>query len=225
MSTSPNEPSKLGGNDRSSTDHERGQRPPRSPRIQRELPDRAVHAVADDQLRAAGLNRRPGGLDAGPRHRQLLQDLPRLPRRTRPRATSPATTSSTTSQLYRLIGTGVSAARSYWESDEPNPPPPARPPRRTPRSRSAPSRARSSRPRAAGSRSVYPTLMYDNKPAKGGTSPPGKSRSCSRSRSGRRSGHSGSRQEAARSWRAVRRRFTRRAEWSKPRTITPPWAP
>ena len=32
------------------------------------------------------------------------------------RATSPGTTSSTTSPLYWLTGTGASAARSYWES-------------------------------------------------------------------------------------------------------------
>jgi Epoxide hydrolase N terminus len=33
------------------------------------------------RLRPAGFTRRPGGLAARPRHRRLLQDLPRLPRR------------------------------------------------------------------------------------------------------------------------------------------------
>ena len=59
---------------------------------------RAGHAAADDRLRPAGFTRRPGGLDARPRHRQLLQDLPRLRRRASPRAISPGTTSSTTSR-------------------------------------------------------------------------------------------------------------------------------
>ena len=47
---------------------------------QRLLP-RAGHAAADDRLRAAGLTRRAGGLDARPRHRQLREDHPRLRRR------------------------------------------------------------------------------------------------------------------------------------------------
>ena len=42
---------------------------------------RAGHAAADDRLRPAGFTGRPGGMDARPRHRQLLQDLPRLYRR------------------------------------------------------------------------------------------------------------------------------------------------
>src|SRR5215212_375842 len=41
----------------------------------------AVHAAADDRLLPAGFTRRAGGLDARPRHGQLLQDLPRFPRR------------------------------------------------------------------------------------------------------------------------------------------------
>ena len=58
----------------------------------------AGHAAADDRLRPAGFTRRPGGLDARPRHGQLLQDLPRLRRRAARRAISPGTTSSTTSR-------------------------------------------------------------------------------------------------------------------------------
>jgi hypothetical protein len=41
----------------------------------------AGDTAADDRLRPAGLSRRAGRVDARPRHRQLLQDLPRLPRR------------------------------------------------------------------------------------------------------------------------------------------------
>ena len=58
----------------------------------------AVHPAADDRLLPAGFTRRAGGLDARPRHRQLLQDLPRVRRRRARRATSPGTTSSTTSR-------------------------------------------------------------------------------------------------------------------------------
>jgi pimeloyl-ACP methyl ester carboxylesterase len=38
----------------------------------------AVHPAADDRLLAAGFTRRAGGLDARPRHGQLLQDLSRV---------------------------------------------------------------------------------------------------------------------------------------------------
>ena len=47
---------------------------------------RAGYAAADDRVRAAGFTYRAGGLDARPRHRQLLQDLERVRRRTSPRA-------------------------------------------------------------------------------------------------------------------------------------------
>ena len=59
---------------------------------------RADHAAADDRLLPAGLARRPGGLDARPRHGQLREDLPRLPRRAARRAISPRRASSTTSR-------------------------------------------------------------------------------------------------------------------------------
>ena len=76
-------------------------RPPRSPTFRHDrlrlLPG-AGHAAADDRLRPAGLARRAGGLDARPRHGQLLQDLPRLRRRQARRATSPGRASSTTSR-------------------------------------------------------------------------------------------------------------------------------
>ena len=57
---------------------------------------RANHAAADDRLRPAGFTGRPGGVDARPRHRQLLQDLPRV-RRPAGGGWSDSTTSSTTS--------------------------------------------------------------------------------------------------------------------------------
>ena len=47
---------------------------------QRLLPG-AGHPAADDRLPAAGFTRRSGRLAVGPRHRQLLQDLPRVSRR------------------------------------------------------------------------------------------------------------------------------------------------
>ena len=64
---------------------------------------------------AAGFTRRPGGLDARPRHGQLLQDLPRLSRR-RGRGQSHPGHIVDNITTYWLTGTGASAARSYWES-------------------------------------------------------------------------------------------------------------
>ena len=58
----------------------------------------AIHPAADDRLLPPGLARRAGGLVARPRHRQLLQDLPRVRRRASPSAISPGTPSSTTSR-------------------------------------------------------------------------------------------------------------------------------
>ena len=47
------------------------------------------HAAADDRLRAAGLTRRPGGVDARPRHGRLLQDRRRVRRRQADREPDP----------------------------------------------------------------------------------------------------------------------------------------
>ena len=58
----------------------------------------AVHPAADDRLLAAGLTRRAGGLDARPRHGQLLQDLPRVRRRRARGQSHPGRPSSTTSR-------------------------------------------------------------------------------------------------------------------------------
>ena len=74
----------------------------------------AGHAAADDRLRPAGLTGRPGGLDARPRHGQLLQDLPRL-RRRQPAGNLTRDHILDNITLYWLTGTGASAARSYWE--------------------------------------------------------------------------------------------------------------
>ena len=79
---------------------------------------RAGHAAADDRLRPAGFTRRPGGLDARPRHRQPTTRSP-----------APSSTGSPPGgltrdhildniTLYWLTGTGASAARSYWESGQ-----------------------------------------------------------------------------------------------------------
>ena len=151
----------------------------------------AGHAAADDRLRPAGFTRRPGGLDARPRHRQLLQDL-----------RAPSSTGSPSGNLtrdhildnitlYWLTGTGASAARSYWESGRAQAQlvRPARLLRRS-RSRSASPRspARSSRPRAAGSSRPTPTSPTSTRSTRAATSPPGKSRSSSPRRSAPRSG-------------------------------------
>ena len=58
----------------------------------------AVHQAPDHRLRAAGLPRRTRGVDGGPRHGRLLQDRAAPSPTTSRRATSPATTSSTTSR-------------------------------------------------------------------------------------------------------------------------------
>ena len=125
--------------------------------------------------------------------------------------------------LYRLIGTGVSAARSYWESAR----------AQSAAAGQAPSPVTLPVAFSAFPGEIqaprnwvqigYPTLMYYNKPARGGHFAAWKSRSCSRSSSGRRSGPCASRRQEAAC--AVRRWLTWRAKWSNPRTITPPWAP
>ncbi len=74
----------------------------------------AVHPAADDRLLPARFTRRAGGLDARPRHGQLLQVLPRFVdgepagNLTRDNIVDDIT-------LYWLTGTGASAARWYWE--------------------------------------------------------------------------------------------------------------
>ena len=79
---------------------------------------RAGHAAADDRLRPAGFTGRAGGLDARPRHRQLLQDLPRLSSTGKPSGNLTRDHILDNITLYWLTGTGASAARSYWEGGQ-----------------------------------------------------------------------------------------------------------
>ena len=76
---------------------------------------RAGHPAADDRLRPDRFTYCAGGLDARPRHRRLLQDLPRLHRRAALRNLTRNHILDNI-MLYWLTGTGASAARSYWES-------------------------------------------------------------------------------------------------------------
>ena len=69
-----------------------------SRRLHARLHRRDGRAPADDRLPLGGLTDRHGGVDAGPRRRQLREDLPRLSRRASLRAASRGTTSSTTSR-------------------------------------------------------------------------------------------------------------------------------
>jgi hypothetical protein len=127
--------------------------------------------------------------------------------------------------LYRLTGSGVSAARSYWESRRAqsaaagHTPPPVT----LPVAFSAFPGEIFQAPRSW-VQIGYPTLMYYNKPARGGHS-----RRLGRAATvlGAAAGgvpvpaQAGDKRQRAR----CRRWFTWRAKWSKPRTITPPWAP
>ena len=76
---------------------------------------RAGHPAADDRLRSAGCTRSPGGLDARPRYRRLLQDLQAfLEKQPSGHLTRDSILDNIT--LYWLTGTGASAAREYWEN-------------------------------------------------------------------------------------------------------------
>ena len=169
---------------------------------------RAGHPAADDRLRPAGLTRRAGGLDARPRHRQLLQDLPRLRRR-------PALGQLTRDNildnitLYWLTGTGASAARSYWEDGRAQAA--ALAAGQASAAGLAPGRLHHvprgdlRSPRAAGSRRPIPTSPTSTRPNGAATSPPGKSPSCSPTRCGPRSGRCADRRPTRRSRRATNR--------------------
>ena len=76
---------------------------------------RADHPAADDRLLPAGLTRRAGGLDARPRHRQLLQDLPRVRRRRARRQSHPG---QHRRQHHAVLADAAPAPRPpgwYWE--------------------------------------------------------------------------------------------------------------
>ena len=152
----------------------------------------AVHPAADDRLLAAGFTRRAGGLDARPRHRQLLQDLPRVRRRRARGQSHPgqhprqhhAVLADGHRRLGRPVVLGVRTVR--W----PQPRRPARLLRRSRfRSASRRSPARSGLPRAAGSRRSTPASPTSTRSTRAATSPPGKSPSSSPPRCGRRSAH------------------------------------
>jgi hypothetical protein len=156
----------------------------------RGLPHRAGHAAADDRLRPARFTRRPGRLDARPRHRQLPQDLPRLPRRA---AHGPSHPRPDRRQHHAVLltGTGAPAARSYWENARATalaagqaPPEVMLPVGFTT------SPARSSRHHAPGCGRPTPTSPTSTRSTKAATSPPGKNPSSSPPRSAPRSDHS-----------------------------------
>ena len=152
---------------------------------------RAGHAAADDRLRPTGFTGRPGGVDARPRHRRLLQDLPRLPRQAALRQSHPGPYRRQHHAVLadghrNLGGPGVLGDRA---------------------SRSPCGRAGSSAglgpgrlyhvprrdlpgPARAGSRRPIPASATSTRSTEAATSPPGKSPSCSRPRSGPRSGRS-----------------------------------
>ena len=143
------------------------------------LPPGDGHAAADDRLRAAGLTRRPGGLDARPRHGRLLQDRRRLRRRRADRQSHagphPRRRHAVLADGHRgLGGPGLLGGRT---STGPLAVEPLR--RRPCRSASRRSPARSGLPRAAGSRWSTPTSRTSTRSTRAATSPPGRSRSSS----------------------------------------------
>ena len=99
---------------------------------------------------------------------------------------------------YWLTGTGASAARSYWEAYGPDAPAAGRQPLPPPPIpvgfTTFPGEIGGLR--AAGSRSRTPTSSTSTKSTGAATSPRGKSRSSSRPRCGRRSGHCADRRES-----------------------------
>ena len=150
----------------------------------------AVHPTADARLRAAGFTRRHGGLDARPRHRQLLQDLPRVRRR---RARGQSHPGQHRRQHHAVLADGhrrlgppvVLGDRTGPGSQRGRPGPSGglgsgRPSRRSP--------ASSGLPRAAGSRWSTPASPTSTRSTRAATSPPGRSRSCSPPSSATRSG-------------------------------------
>ena len=149
----------------------------------------AGHAAADDRLRAAGFTRRAGGLDARPRHGQLLQDRPRLRRRAAGRQPHPG---AHPRQHHAVLADGhrglggpvvLGGRTSPGARGRPGPAAGVRPgrlhhvPRRDLRCPAQLGRGGLPRPRRTSTRST-----------RAATSPPGRSRSSSPARSGRRSG-------------------------------------
>ena len=136
--------------------------------------------------------RRPGGLDARSRHGQLLQDLPRLPRR---RARGQSHPGDDRRQHHAVLADGTPASRRPGRTGRTHERWPRRLRaasllRRSPcRSASPPSPARSGRRPGAGSRRSTRASPTSTRPTGAATSPHGKSRNSSQKRFGRRSGH------------------------------------
>ena len=152
----------------------------------------AVHPAADDRLLPAGLTRRAGGLDARPRHGQLLQDLPRV-RRRRARGQShpgqhPRQHHAVLADGHRRLGRPVVLGVRTVPGRSPGVRPGASAGRRF-RSASRRSPARSGLPRAAGSRRSTPASPTSTRSTAAATSPPGRSRSSSPPRCGPHSAH------------------------------------
>ena len=175
---------------------------------------RAGHAAADDRLRAAGLTRRPGGLDARPRHGQLLQDLPRVRRRAargQPHpGPHPRQHHAVLADGHRRLGGAVVLGERTSR----------RPRRGRPGSSAglAPGRLhhvpRRDLPGAAQlGRASTPTSPTSTRPTRAATSPPGRSRSSSRARCGRRSGRCGEPSSASDTARRSRRAACRGRSW------------
>ena len=156
---------------------------------------RAGHAAADDRLRTAGFTGRPGGMDARPRHRQLLQDLPRLRRRpalgqSHPRP-HPRQHHDLLADGHRRLGGPVLLGEwpshsSHGGPDSSAGVPPGRV-HHVPR-RDLPG------PAQLGREVLPPPSAISTRSTREVTSPPGKSRNCSQPRSARRSDRSASRE-------------------------------
>ena len=149
----------------------------------------AGHAAADDRLRPAGLTRRPGGLDARPRHGQLREDLPRLPRRPAGGQPHPGPHRrqhhAVLADGHRGLGGPVVLGERTSPSacGRPGPSGGLAPGRlhHVPR-RDLPGAAQLGRERST------PTSPTSTRPTRAATSPPGRSPMCSPARFARRSG-------------------------------------
>ena len=148
-------------------------------------------AAADDRLRPAGFTRRAGGLDARPRHRQLLQDLPRVRRR---RTRGQSHPGDHRRQHHAVLADRHRQRRRPGRTGRTDEPWPQRlragqaPPAVTVPVGFTTFPGEIWAPRAAGSRRSTPTSPTSTRSTGAATSPPGKSRSCSPKRSVPRSG-------------------------------------
>ena len=210
----PPEPAHGGARDRRSTAQGirtgtrsgRGGRDVQAGRL-RLLP-RDGHAAADDRLRPAGFTRRAGGLDARPRHGQLLQDLPRVRRRRARGQPHPGQHRrqhhAVLADRHRSVGGPVvlggrtSAGRSACER------PASSGGHRAGRLHHVPRRDLGVA-REAGSRRSTRASPTSTRPTRAATSPPGRSRSCS-----------------PRSCEPRSRRFASRANGKNERSVTCP---